>query len=119
MHPLWTPFNDTKHFVLKMFSCGASSKRPERSARILLAKGSHRVCADDTTRHCWRGVITGRMIVCVASYEGGIGKTTTAIHVAAFMQTLFAPVIFNPLVKVIGRGTMPKPESLSHEQAAS
>jgi len=32
------------------------------------------------------------MIVTVASYKGGIGKTTTAIHVAAYLQTL-APTI--------------------------
>ncbi len=28
------------------------------------------------------------MIITVASYKGGIGKTTTAIHIAAYMQTL-------------------------------
>jgi len=32
------------------------------------------------------------MINCVASYKGGAAKTTTAIHVAAYMQTL-APTI--------------------------
>jgi hypothetical protein len=62
---------------------------------------------------------------------------TDGIYVGAHMQNLtvtpgqevtvagltgpgqFAPVVFNPLVTVIGRGTMPKPESVSHEQAAS
>jgi chromosome partitioning protein len=28
------------------------------------------------------------MIVCTASYKGGIGKTTTAIHIAAYLQTI-------------------------------
>jgi len=32
------------------------------------------------------------MIVCIGSYKGGIGKTTTAIHIAAYLQTL-APTI--------------------------
>ena len=27
-------------------------------------------------------------IICIGQYKGGIGKTTTAIHIAAFMQTL-------------------------------
>ena len=32
------------------------------------------------------------MIITVASYKGGVGKTTTAVHIAAFLQTL-APTL--------------------------
>ena len=81
-----------------------------------------------------RGVVT---YVSVQSRFFFLQDATDGIYVAAHMQNLtvtpglevtvagltapgqFAPVIFNPLVKVVGRGTMPKPESLSHEQAAS
>jgi chromosome partitioning protein len=33
------------------------------------------------------------MIITIAQVKGGVGKTTAAIHVAAFMQTL-APTVF-------------------------
>jgi chromosome partitioning protein len=33
------------------------------------------------------------MIICVANFKGGSGKTTSAIHIAAFMATLAATIL--------------------------
>src|SRR5947199_9813209 len=39
-----------------------------------------------------RKVHRGTLIITVASYKGGVGKTTTAVHLAAYLQTL-APTL--------------------------
>ena len=38
-----------------------------------------------TLRECKK---EGTMIITVASYKGGVGKTTTAVHLAAYLQSL-------------------------------
>jgi chromosome partitioning protein len=46
-------------------------------------------CADF---HAYENARRSIMIVTVASYKGGVGKTTTAVHLAAYLQTL-APTL--------------------------
>ena len=45
-----------------------------------------------TIRAISRKVHRGTLIITVASYKGGVGKTTTAVHLAAYLQTL-APTL--------------------------
>lgn len=52
------------------------------------------------------------MLVTVASFKGGVGKTTTAMHLAAFLQTQAQTVLFDSdrtrnAIKWAGRGSLP------------
>jgi chromosome partitioning protein len=42
--------------------------------------------------HAYKNTQGACMIITVASYKGGVGKTTTAVHLAAYLQTL-APTL--------------------------
>src|SRR5829696_7457100 len=51
----------------------------------------HYIAAYPTTRTS--PIVLAKMIITVASFKGGVGKTVTAVHLAAYLRSLGEPTV--------------------------